>query len=441
MERNEKVETFHKGLKLAAYLKTDFLLVVTNFVEKASLAFGLGKSEIFRLTLAAEEIFTYLCKVTQIEELIEISCTGGIYYTAVEFPINKRDFNLRALNITTKIIPESEESLEEMGLLIAARSVDRLQIAETEGEKIVLSLIKDKEYQSDTGIRLPEIPYMDSFSIKTPSIEEIKIFIDLLNFYCKEYLLPPSFKFPGKVVDMVSSTEYAISIAMDRKGLIGGGIIWRRLGEKTVECLGPYLFNQGSHIRMAEALLISCLEKIAKTEAVGLFCKYTTSHLPEGYFESLGTLTYIREDGTVIELSSFYRQLFEDTGCYVRATQELKPFLEQEYKRLVLPRQIHSTQYQGETVSPHSVLIPEFDKGHHQVTLRAIWPGQDVFENLKEHIRLFKEEGFLNIFFEVDLGISSQADLIASLQAVGFKPRILIPYGGRSDLVIFQLSI
>jgi len=75
-----------------------------------------------------------------------------------------------------------------MGLLIAARSVDRLQIAEMEGGKITLRLMKEKEYQPDTGIPLQEIQYMDPFSMKTPSVEEIKIFIHSLNGYYEKYL-------------------------------------------------------------------------------------------------------------------------------------------------------------------------------------------------------------------------------------------------------------
>ena len=45
---------------------------------------------------------------------------------------------------------------------------------------------------------------------------------------------------------------------------------------------------------------------------------------------------------------------------------------------------------------------------------------------------------FLNIFFELDLGISWHAELIPVLIANQFKPEIILPFAGQSDLIIFQ---
>ena len=440
MNANER-EAFHKGLRLTTPIRIDFLPIATSFVEKASSTFGLGKSEALKLTLAAEEIFSYLCRVTGTEEDMDISCFSGLYYGAVEFSFDRRDFNMRALNITAKISPDSDEGLEEMGLLIAARSIDHLQIVEREGDKIALTLFKEKEYQAVADVQIPEVPYMESCAIQEPSVEDSKTFVNLLNHYYDKFFFPPAFKFPGKVADMVLSGEYAASIALNQRGLIGGGILWRKRGAKTVECFGPYLFHQENNILMAESLLNSFLGRIAKTEITGIFCKYSTSHLPEGYFEPLGSVAYIREDGTSAEHSAFYRQLIEDTGSYVWGAEELRPFLEKEYRRLVLPREVHVTKYQGEHRDPHSVFTSQFDRELHEVTLRGIWPGKDALENLQEHIRIFREEKLLNIFFEMDLGVSWQAGLTDPLLTLGFKPCFIIPYGGRSDLVVFQLTI
>ena len=439
----DKVEalSLNKRLVLTIPIQAVFLPVVTNFVEKGSLAFGLGKPETLKLTLAAEEIFAYLSRMANTDENMEITCMGGVYYGAVEFSFNKVGFNMRAFNVTSKVFPESEEGLEEMGLLIAARSVDHLQIAERSGERVVLRLIKEKEYPLDSDIRVPEIPYMASFSIKTPTTEEVKLFINLLNFHYEKYLFPPSFKTPGKVADMVFSGEYGASVAVDHRGLTGGGILWRKLGEKTVECYGPYLFGQGDNPKLAESLLDSFLGKIAKADITGIFSMYSTPHLSQGYFERLGTLTLFRKDGSSTELSSFYRHLVEDTGSYVWSSERLRTFLEEQYTKLVLPREIRLARYQGEHQDPHSVFTSEFDKELDEVTLRALWPGSDAFENLERHIRIFREEGLLNILFEMDLGIPWQADLTDPLFNLGFKPRFIIPYGGNSDLVIFQMPI
>ena len=437
----EEASSLNKRLELTIPIQIAFLSVVTNFVENGSLAFGLGKPETLKLTLAAEEIFAYLCRIANADETIEIACMGGVYYGAVEFSLNQRGFNMRAFNVTAKISPESEEGLEEMGLLIAARSVDHLQIAERGGERVVLRLVKEKEYPSGSDTRVPEIPYMASFSIKTATTEEIKLFINLLNFHYEKYLFPPSFKTPGKVADMVFSGEYGASVAVDQRGLIGGGILWKKLGEKTVECYGPYLFRQEDNTKLAESLLDSFLGKVAKADLTGIFSKYSTPHLSRSYFEPLGTMTLFRKDGSSTELSAFYRHLVEDTGSSVWSSERLRTFLEEQYKRLVLPREIHLARYQGEHQDPHSVFTSEFDKELDEVTLRALWPGSDALENLERHVRVFREEGLLNILFEMDLGIPWQADLTDPLFNLGFKPRFIIPYGGNSDLVIFQMPI
>jgi hypothetical protein len=64
--------------------------------------------------------------------------------------------------------------------------------------------------------------------------------------------------------------------------------------------------------------------------------------------------------------------------------------------------------------------------------------GQDREENIGQHLRLFQREGIKNIFFELDLGQSGQVDFAVPLLNNGFSPRIIVPYGGMGDLLVFQ---
>jgi hypothetical protein len=134
----------------------------------------------------------------------------------------------------------------------------------------------------------------------------------------------------------------------------------------------------------------------------------------------------------------YFRQLHEDLGCQVWAHPVLEDFLRAEYRRLFFAREIRSTRYGGEQRPAHSVFAPQFDRTNRQVTLRAIWDGADASENLSQHLKVLKAERLPNIFFEVDLGHAWQANLSQILIDSGFRPRLILPYGGEADVVVFQ---
>src|SRR4030067_3875092 len=110
MEHDEK-RIAH--LKLIA--RGEFLPVVLGFVERTAGVFGLGKNEALQITLAAEELFTYLCNHICPGGRIEIESFNGIYYTKVSFRFPVSTFNLSGLNITTTVSLDAESNLEEMG--------------------------------------------------------------------------------------------------------------------------------------------------------------------------------------------------------------------------------------------------------------------------------------------------------------------------------------
>jgi len=427
-----------KSLKISTLLHIDFLPVVTAFVEQASLAFGLGKEEALRLTLASEEVFTYLSDVLREDNELEITCTGGIYFVSTEFSFDKAELALRSFNITAEVSSEIEEDFKEMGLLIAARTVDHLSLEEAQGEKLVLRLIKDKTYPVPEHMELPAIRPMASYSIKRPTDDEIKMFSHLLSAHYSGYPLLPAFRYPGKLVDMASSSLYRMAVAADERGLIGGGAVWRRMNEKIVEFFGPYLFNQKGNHEMAESLLNTCLESIARTESIGLLCRYPAEEFPGEYFESIGSVVSYESGKDPAEHPSYFRLLHEDAGTHVYAPKGLVSFIEGEYTRLALPRDVYVTDYTGENRADYSVFTSEFDREPGRVVIRSLWPGKDCQENILKHLAVFEKEQLLNVFFEVDLGVTWQAHVVDCLIRSGFKPRIIIPYGGKSDLVVFQ---
>jgi hypothetical protein len=92
----------------------------------------------------------------------------------------------------------------------------------------------------------------------------------------------------------------------------------------------------------------------------------------------------------------------------------------------------------GETRSDFSLLSAELRHERADAILRPLLPGADFAANLARHIRFIRKEGFLNLFFEIDLGVSRHAEMIPVLMANRFQPQILMPFAGQADLVIFQ---
>jgi hypothetical protein len=425
-------------VSLKISLNPVLLRLVTSFAEESGKSFGLNTADALKLTLACEEIFAYLCRAGRTDEMITVEAANGGYYVQVKFSFRARDFNPRAFNLTSSVSFEEAASLEEMGLLIASRTVERFYIAEDLRQGLGLVLIKEKSYPDLTDLKVPEIKPIKNVAIKTPEADTLKLFVRLIATHYPSHLYPQAFLIPGKVVDMAASGEYGVKVGVDEKDQIGGGILWRWVGSKTVESFGPYLFNQPNGIGLSEALTDACLGEIAKTEAIGLIGRYSTPELPKGYFESLGSIDLFQPDGSIMPWPLYFRQLHEDLGCQVWAHPVLEDFLRAEYRRLFLPREIRPTRYAGEQRPPYSVFAPQFDQTNRQITLRAIWDGSDVAENLSQHLKVLKAENLPNIFFEVDLGHAWQANLSQILFESGFRPRLILPYGGESDVVVFQ---
>ncbi len=433
MRRNDR------GVFLSTDVDKVFLPLVTAFVENGALCYGLGKEEALDLTLAAEEVFMHLCRVAAATmEPVEIRCSSGGYYVKAVFSFRTEAFDMKAFNLTATASIEDDPELEAMGLMLASRVVDRFQLSSEKGERLRLTLIKEKSYpRHEEESRTAPRP-IARFSLRPPKPEEMKFISHLARGWYDSRVLWDFFLYPGKLVDMIGAGEYHALAAVGPAGEIGGAILWHWVGQDMVECHGPYIFNQGPESGIAEALMEGCLGAIARTNAVGLINRRPTPELPREDFELLGSLTIASPDGSSMPLQSWFRMIREDTGCTVWVHPELQEFLHREYQRLVLPREIRLVENTGESMPRHSVLFAEFDRFQECVTLRPMWPGSDAEENTVQHVKLLRQEGILNILFAIDLGQAWHADFFPGLLRRGFDPRFVLPYAGEGDVIVFQ---
>lgn len=428
-----------REISLKVYAGYSFLPVVTSFIENASLSFGMGKTDALGLTLASEELFTYLCKVTPGELPVEISCFNGIYYVKALFKVLPEEFNFRAFNLAYRISPDKDIDAGEMELFMASHSVDTFHIKEDKrSNKLNITLIKEKKYPPGDPLTFCDKKTFSTFFIKTPEEEEIKLFARLAIKYYSNHFLSDVFKFPGKLVDMVLSKEYDISLAFASERDILGGLVWCQKGSSLIECFGPYIFYPEAREKTVRELLKNCLESVGRSINPGIILYSSEGNLIKEDFEYLATINLIdREEGQT-SIDTYFRQLKEDPGCSVWCHPELVKFLEKEYSRLFLPREISFTEDMGERKNKYSLLGSRLVNNGDTAYLYPEYSGSDIQENLFKHITMFSEKAVKNIFFYMDLSQSWQSDFAEPLFANNFKPFMLIPYGGKGDLLVFR---
>jgi len=430
-------ETKNRSLHLRLDARPPLLPVVTQFVETTATVFGLGKEESLKLVLATEEIFISLCNAVCPGNILEIDCQDGLYYTRVIFRFTASDLNLRGLNIVSAVAYDRECDLEEMGLMIASRSVDRLHLTVEKGSRVSLAMTKEKAYPRMSEIIPPPEP-PETVVLETPDPEGVKRFALLVGQAYAEKDRPAFFDYPGKVADMVAGGEFHCLAAMNPKREIVGGILFGDRSERIIHSFGPYLFHGGDGRRTGGALLEACLGRIVRSKALGLL---SLSGLPpalEGQFEPLGSLSYRVPGSDPVARPFYFRHLHEDPGCEVWSRGELTAWLERQYDRLVLAREIRTVRAMGETRTGSSLLAAELSRERAEAVLRPLLPGADLAATVERYIRFLTDDGFLNLFFELDLGVPWQGELIPILMGHGLKPEILLPFAGQADLVIFQ---
>jgi len=408
---------------LTIVAESAFLPVAVSFVKKTCQGYGFSQKETTALVLAAEEIFVYLNKLNP-GTMISISCRSKPYLMELTLEFTAENFNLRAFNLTSTVDVEYESSLEELGLLIAGRMVDSFSINQT-GGKIHMSLMKYMGYKEAAATGYTPGP-MVSRTIDRPDPLEVRMVAGMIHESESMADLPFFFKTPLMVADMHEAGDLAALILKDRQNTIAGGLFWKSLNRNTAEILGPYIYGQTGASQMGEELVEKCLEAIGKENFTGVICRHYGHDLPEQYFETIGTLS-----GKKI----FFRQLQEDTGTCAWLHPSIAADIADRYERLFLPRNIIAPADDVRPRTPYTVISSEVNRAADTVVMHPLVLGQDVLETVAAHCLLFQSDGYQTILFTLDLGNSAHAGWIPALTENGFTTALLVPYGGKGDLL------
>ncbi|MEF2145557.1 MAG: hypothetical protein V3573_08945 [Desulfovibrionaceae bacterium] len=429
------MQTADNDISLRMVAEPRFIPLVQGVVEQGALAFGLERDKALRLTMAAEEIVSHLIEAGS-APAIDLTLSFGGWCVRADFSFTADPSDLWAMNLAAREDVGAGKSMEHLGLLLAARMTDGFSLR-IDGRVVHLELRQDRVYPlvergpGSRGTAKGDIRILDK-----PEPELIKAACARAASLYPPHLLHEALHRPGKVVDMAAHGDLHVLVAVDAAGELAGLMLWRSPSKDSVSFSGPYVFVDTPGV--AEVLETGLLHTVARTSAVSLFSDFATGELSTRNFESLGRVGCCRSDAPTAEVDVWFRDLHEDTGTVVWSHPELGTFLHEQYDNLVLMRTIREVSEAGDHLPKRSVFSAALRPELKQARLSPMVVGEDAADAVARHVAMLREDGYCNIFFHLDLAYGWQAAMGGVLLASGFVPRLLLPHGGLSDVMVLQ---
>lgn len=429
------MHTFDKSISLRIQAEVAWIPLATSMVELGGATLGLDTAKTRRLTLATEEIITHLVSTAPGTEILFTLKPGG-WHVLAQFSFKADPSDLWAMNIVPQTDVSVHGDMDNVGLLLASRMVDDFTLELKQG-MVHLNLRQDRTYSQAVAVPETRRDVKGSLDI-AKNIEPALIKVacsKALNHY-PAHVIHPSFTWPGKFADMVAQGDLDVAIITDESGALAGMICWQSNINDSISFWGPYTFVQGDQ---AGSLLTEHLvHRVARTQAVGLFSEMATAELPTGDFELLGHVSFTQENGNKLRQDCWFRHLQEDVGATVWSPASLVEFLEEVYEEQVLMRNIQVIDKQEESIPERSLFSAHLQPEIGQVSFIPMVFGSDAKECIEHHVTTLVADKYTNIFFRIDLGYAWQTALADHLMENGFAPKLVLPYGGKSDVVVFQ---
>ncbi len=426
---------YKQSVSLTIQADKQWIAVAQGVVENGAPMLGLPQKRVLRLVIAVEELLAYLAQVTPGSE-VKLDLVQGGAFVGVQFQVESQHTDLKAFNITSAEDISPESGMDNMGLLLASRMVDGFTLRQ-KGDQLVLFLRQEKEYPEIVSVARQRIKIQGQLSSRlNPEAAEIIEACELALALYSADVVHPCFSTPGKVVDMVAVGDLSMVAVNDQTGKIVGALFWKTPSEKSAGFYGPYVFAEERE-NVAKDLTNLLIKSVARTPVLGIFSYLATEDLPTGQFELLAdTQNILLSQGK--QSSVWYRHLREDMGMVVWSHKSVAPFLEYAYERLVLMRDIHLTQEQGEQKQEHSVFAAELQPELETAVLTPMLAGEDTSENIQRHVEQLRTEGLINIFFQLDLASGWQGSMAGPLLENEFRPLLVLPFAGQSDILVLQ---
>lgn len=405
-----------------------FLPVAINFASAVADVFGLTASNKNTLTLITEELFAFIASQEANDEPLLIECQDVIYCTVLVFAFPKGRIPLDAFNLSNSFAQdENAERNEEIGLFLAARKANKMQIKELNGNKMEIRFIINRTY-GDSGKQncnsTMDGPF--TFSEDPLTAKEFSMFLSTRENASNSGIFQ-SLMIPGMLSDMVKSGDYAFMATVDSRGFPAAGLVYSETGD-TILVEGPYLLID------SKELCINLWEETIKKLA-------RSNHIDALIIENADVVAIQSLQNEFEELPGgiFYRQMREDPGCISYVNSYAIDFVSNIYDSMSLPRIIHNASYCGESLNIKSAISTELDSLGKKAKMRLLSPGNDFKDCVAKHVRILENKGFSEMTFAVDLASPEESMLTPQLLENGFTLWRLLPWGTPAgDLLVLR---
>ena len=416
-------------MELKLELEPARMPVAVAFVESAAQSAGFEERERSLLDLSVEELFMELCSAMP---GCEVGLTFRDLHYAAEvcfsFPFAPPD--LRLFNITARPDNESDEGLANMGLFLASRACDQFRVQQIPQGGWEILLHKERSYPAISQPFTSAVQPMPWSIPATPSPDAVKQLSSLIAAQYAAAQFPEEFTPPGRLLDKLTSNDYGVILSQTEQEELSGGLIWHTDERRIVECFGPYLNNPADPQLLVDMLCEKLCLQFGRSRFLGMVLYASQALPPSAGFEPSGALE--TPGGTIW---TGYRMLDEEFGAIAWLPQELLPFYNQWSNSMALSRDIREYCDNGESGNGLTLFGTRLNRSAGMAHLTPLLIGRDAEQVLAEHLQLLDNEGYTTICCTFDTGQPFDSLLGPHLLAHGFAPRILIPWGGKGDLL------
>ncbi|MGE0714540.1 MAG: hypothetical protein AB7P02_03775 [Alphaproteobacteria bacterium] len=392
-------------------------------VEQAALARDLDASGAARLGQAVEEVMAF----------IATRAPGSDF--AVEVRDRRHAIEARArcrlaadamhwFNMTQPIDVADPTAMQALELLMVSRLVDRLSVALDPDGDAVLTLEMARQY-----VASPAEPAVQPGPPGDPKPADAATMAGLARLFRRRFGvgIPPAFQADGLAVDLLASGELSALVATDAAGRVVAGLAWRARTPRLIEMVGPVSAKEDPNL--AGRLVAALLETLDGTGAAMVVAEERGPGFPAGEFDCLGQLG---------SRPIHFRALPGDSAGVSWVDAASRPFLAVFYEGLALHRTLRDVGAPAATRPARALLAAEIDRLASRVTLRPLVDGADLPALIDAHVERFAGEGLDDFRFETDHGVPWQAALGRELLAAGFAPRVVLPYAGTGDVLVWE---
>ncbi len=405
-------------------LQKDFLPLAMAYIEKSAEAFNFGKAEVEAVRLAGEEIFSFLVFNAESADDLTLILRNKASELELSFKFAAQTLPVKALNVTSRVVGKDKISLEAMGLLIAARSVDKLRLEVNSDGKMLMSMMKKKSYAHTLAAKISPVSYGNFFQAVDIDEERLEEFCSLVLAKYAGDEVPAFISQPDKLADMLTQGEFDGCFAEDENHNLAGALLWYPSG-KMLYGYGFYTFSKP--LAVAKVLWEGCMARTAMIDTYCMFIRNATKDTPDEYFQRVYNSAY-----------AFMANGESDIPVYIYPP--LVPFAENFYRDLSLSRQIYEellNEQERSALGEFSAFAADMDKENKEAVLSVLWVGKDAAENLKNQSETLIREGFKKVRFELAIENSPHAIMGEFLLKAGFKPELIIPWTDEGDILSF----